>query len=437
MTDPARIACDVCVVGSGMAGMSAALFAANRGLATVLVGRTGEIIFATGLLDLLGVHPLEEGKTWSDPWAGMAALVKDLPRHPYARLAAGEIRAALDEVLRFFEANGLAYAGLPERNVVVPTAVGTLKTTYRVPQTMWQAVSAWERRAPCLLVDIQGLKGFSARQVADTLTPVWPGLQTARVVFPGTHAGSEVFAERLARSLELEKNREKFADALTPHVKGVDIVGLPAILGISKPVRVMQDIERRLGVALFEIPTMPPGATGLRLKETFESGLAACGVRLLLENKVFRAVADSSGGFLIEAGRSDAEQHIAAASVILATGRFMGGGLHADRRGVRETLFDLPVHQPEGRDGWHRQDFLDPKGHPVNRAGLEIDDSFRPLSASGRPAHAHLFAAGSILAHQDWIRMKCGAGLSIATAYGAVQGAVKALKAESSPPHHV
>ena len=290
MTDPARIACDVCVVGSGMAGMSAALFAANRGLATVLVGRTGEIIFATGLLDLLGVHPLEEGKTWSDPWAGMAALVKDLPRHPYARLAAGEIRAALDEVLRFFEANGLAYAGLPERNVVVPTAVGTLKTTYRVPQTMWQAVSAWERRAPCLLVDIQGLKGFSARQVADTLTPVWPGLQTARVVFPGTHAGSEVFAERLARSLELEKNREKFADALKPHVKGVDIVGLPAILGISKPVRVMQDIERRLGVALFEIPTMPPGATGLRLKETFESGLAACGVRLLLENKVFRAV---------------------------------------------------------------------------------------------------------------------------------------------------
>ena len=437
MTDPARIACDVCVVGSGMAGMSAALFAANRGLATVLVGRTGEIIFATGLLDLLGVHPLEESKTWSDPWAGIAALVKDLPLHPYARLAVGDIRAALDEVLRFFEVNGLAYAGHPERNVVVPTAVGTLKTTYRVPRTMWQGVEAWERRAPCLLVDIQGLKGFSARQIASTLGPVWPGLRTARVVLPDTRAVSEVFTERVGRSLELDKNREKFADALKPHVKGVDVVGLPAILGISKPVRVMQDIERRLGVALFEIPTMPPGATGLRLKETFESGLAACGVRLLLENKIFRAVADSSGGFLLEAGRSDAEQHIAAASVILATGRFMGGGLHADRRGVRETLFDLPVHQPEGRDGWHRQDFLDPKGHPVNRAGLEIDDSFRPLSASGRPAHAHLFAAGSILAHQDWIRMKCGAGLSIATAYGAVQGAVKALTAEGSPPHHV
>ena len=72
-------------------------------------------------------------------------------------------------MLRFFEANGLAYAGHPERNVVVPTAVGTLKTTYRVPRTMWQGVEAWERRAPCLLVDIQGLKGFSARQIAETL----------------------------------------------------------------------------------------------------------------------------------------------------------------------------------------------------------------------------------------------------------------------------
>ena len=434
MTDPARIACDVCVVGSGMAGMSAALFAANRGLDTVLVGRTGEIIFATGLLDLLGVHPLEEGSVWSDPWAGMAALVKDLPRHPYARLANVEIRAALDEALRFFEANGLAYEGYPERNVVVPTAVGTLKTTYRVPRTMWAAVGAWEHRRPCLLVDIQGLKGFSARQIANTLGPVWPGLRTVRVVFPDTHAGSEVFPERLARSLEVDRNRAKFADALAPHVKGVDALGLPAILGISQPVRVMQDIERRIGVALFEIPTMPPGATGLRLKETFERGLAACGVRLLLENRVFRAAADASGGFLIEAGRDAADQHIAAASVILATGRFMGGGLHADRCSVRETLFDLPVHQPEGRDGWHRQDFLDPQGHPVNRAGLEIDDSFRPLAASGRPAHGYLFAAGSILAHQDWIRMKCGAGLAIATAYGAVQGAANALKVEGSPP---
>jgi glycerol-3-phosphate dehydrogenase subunit B len=80
----------------------------------------------------------------------------------------------------------------------------------------------------------------------------------------------------------------------------------------------------------------------------------------------------------------------------------------------------LPVHQPQGRREWHRDNFLDSRGHPVNRAGVEIDDSFRPLDRAGRPVFDTLFAAGSILAHQDWMRMKCGSGLAIATAYGAV-----------------
>ena len=70
-------------------------------------------------------------------------------------------------------------------------------------------------------------------------------------------------------------------------------------------------------------------------------------------------------------------------------------------------------------------DFLDPKGHPIHQAGLEIDDHFRPLSASGVPAFSNLFAAGSILAHQDWIRQKCGSGLAIATAYGAVSSFIR------------
>jgi glycerol-3-phosphate dehydrogenase subunit B len=45
----------------------------------------------------------------------------------------------------------------------------------------------------------------------------------------------------------------------------------------------------------------------------------------------------------------------------------------------------------------------------------------RPLDSSGHPAFENLFAAGIILSHQDWTRMKCGSGLSVATAYGAVK----------------
>jgi glycerol-3-phosphate dehydrogenase subunit B len=57
----------------------------------------------------------------------------------------------------------------------------------------------------------------------------------------------------------------------------------------------------------------------------------------------------------------------------------------------------------------------------VNQAGLEIDDQFRPVDDSGQVIHGNLHAVGSILAHQDWKRMKCGAGLAVATAFGAVE----------------
>ncbi|MCX7246605.1 MAG: hypothetical protein NTX31_02855, partial [Burkholderiales bacterium] len=95
-------------------------------------------------------------------------------------------------------------------------------------------------------------------------------------------------------------------------------------------------------------------------------------------------------------------------------------GLTADRQCVRESLLGLPVQQPAAREDWHQRDFLAPAGHAINRAGLKTDDAWRPLAANGKPAWEKLFAIGSILAEQDWMREKCGSGLAIATAWAAV-----------------
>jgi glycerol-3-phosphate dehydrogenase subunit B len=99
----------------------------------------------------------------------------------------------------------------------------------------------------------------------------------------------------------------------------------------------------------------------------------------------------------------------------------------AGRRGIREALLDLPVRQPDNRSCWHREAFLDPKGHAINLAGIEVDDQFRPVTEKGQPVYDNLYAAGSILAHQDWIRTKSGTGLAVATAYGAVEALAKGL----------
>ena len=57
----------------------------------------------------------------------------------------------------------------------------------------------------------------------------------------------------------------------------------------------------------------------------------------------------------------------------------------------------------------------------VNCAGIEVVQYFRPLDTTGQPVFEKLHAAGSILAHQDWMRMKCGTVLATITAFGAVK----------------
>ncbi len=417
--DPKRIKSDLVIVGAGIAGLSAALFAANRGIDTTLVGETGEILFASGLMDLLAIHPLADGRSWDDPWAALTALRRDRPDHPYARVPSPDIAAAFDALLGFLAAQDLPYRRRVSRNVEVPTTMGAVKRTYCVPETTWAGVRAMEEKAACLLVDFDQLRGFSARQIASALESRWPGLRTARLPFPGKTFSQ--YAEQLALALEAPQNREALAGDVRACLGTARSVGLPAVLGLYRTRRIFEDLRQQIGVPLFEIPTLPPSVAGIRLRDAFHRGLVEKAVRLFPHHRVRSVRYEQNADFILDITAPDGEHRLHASALMLASGRFLGGGLRGDRSGIRETLLDLPVHQPRERADWHRQDFLDPRGHPVNAAGLEVDDRFRPLGRGGEPAHERLFAAGSVLAHQNWIRSKCGVGLSVATAYAAVK----------------
>ena len=277
-------------------------------------------------------------------------------------------------------------------------------------------------------MEFKGLKGFSAGLMAENLKNRWPGLRTIRVPFPGTGHKEEVLPEQMANALVLTGNRLKLAQLIKPEIKGGQCVGLPAVLGLYQSSKVISDLEELIGVPLFEIPTTPPSIPGLRLKEAFERGLRQKRPFYFSQKRVIEVQQGRGGEFEIGIDGVDGRQKINSSGVILATGRFIGGGLAADREQIRETIFSLPVFQPESRGEWHRENFFDRQGHPVNLAGVEIDDRFRPLSDQGRPLFNNLFAAGSILAHQDWKREKCGTGLAVATAFGAVKAFIENVK---------
>jgi glycerol-3-phosphate dehydrogenase subunit B len=408
-----------------MAGMAAAVFAVNRGISTVIVGSLGESWFTGGLIDLMGVHPIGSGKTWRDPWAAIKAVAEDIPGHPYGRLRQEDIKAALLEFYAFLNDAGLPYCSQEDRNSKLITAFGAIKTTHGVPQTMWPGVTALSRKAPCLIVDLQGLKGFSARLLVERLKSEWPGLRALSIPSIYSEHVYEINPIPLAHDLEIAQHRQRLADLIRPHVKDVEFVGLPAVLGIHQVDKAVHEFAELLGKPVFEIPAMPPSVPGMRLKEAFLRFLPAKGVHCMFQKHVLKALPTAEREFSLDIGRTEHEARIRAGGVLLATGRFLGGGLQSDHATIKEGIFDLPVFQPAERGHWHSDRFFELGGHAVNQAGLETDTMLRPLDADGHPAFENLFAAGIILAHQDWTRMKCGSGLSVATAYGAVKSFTK------------
>ena len=55
MSDEARhFTTELAVIGSGLAGFAASIFALKRNIKTAQIGNTGAIAYTTGYLDLLG-----------------------------------------------------------------------------------------------------------------------------------------------------------------------------------------------------------------------------------------------------------------------------------------------------------------------------------------------------------------------------------------------
>lgn len=417
---------ELAVIGSGLTGMAASIYAINRGISTSLAGNTGAIAYTTGYLDLLGKADPSSCTIFADPWQAIASLRENQPHHPFARVTDEEIRLGFEEFTAFITSCGIKYSSPQEHNVMALTPAGTSKPTFSVPATMQAGVEAFAAKKHCTIVDFRGLRGFSAGQFVANLQSEWPRLEAARVTFPNMEHG-EIYAEVMARALEVPANREALAQEIKAVAGESEVIGVPAVLGMHNPDEVMADLARLIGLPIFEIPTMPPSVPGIRLREMFEQVFPQKGLTLVPQQKV-TAVDFKAEQIQLSLRDNFGPITILAKTVLLATGRFLSGGLQAQHDGISEPLLGLHVSQSDSRDDWYRQYYMDRAGHAIHLAGIEVDDQFRPVDAHGKIVDKRLFAAGVMLAHQDWIRGRCGAGVALATAYRAVNEAHKLLQ---------
>ncbi|MFH2091522.1 MAG: glycerol-3-phosphate dehydrogenase subunit GlpB [Pseudomonadota bacterium] len=420
-----QIECDLLVIGSGFAGMAAAGRASTLGLKTVQTGSSSSFFLASGLIDLLGVWPLEKQQILKMPETGVKLLKDDLPGHPYSKLAYTDLLESLAFIKGFLSDAGLKYQSEKQMNQFVLTAAGSFKPSFLIPKTFVNGCTKNLNHKRVLFVDFKGLKGYSARQVANVSHWICPDAISMTIEIP-EHSG-DLTPVALANLFESDQFINLITKIIQPRIKEVDLVGFPAVCGVYDSLAILTQIEELIGRPCFEIPGMPPSIPGVRLKNAFEKQLSKQDVMVLNNARVkFNSFKDQA--FFMTAVNQTMETPIKAKGVILATGRFQGDGLHAKRGLIQETIFDLPVHQPQQREQWYDRDFFNPKGHAVNQAGIETTLAFQPMDKTGNPRFEHLYAAGSILAHNDWARLKSGAGVSCVSAVTAVNCFYDAFK---------
>ena len=425
-----RYRSQLAIIGTGLAGFAASLFALARGISVAQVGNTGSIAYTSGYLDLIGYH---RGRRLLSPWTELERLREDEPEHPLARSGEHSIRLGFEQFTDALSQMGVGYSTPGRQNLLALSPAGTLKPTLSVPLTMLPGIESLLPRTKALVVDFHGLEGFSARELVVNLNRYRPRLSSVRLHFPQLKQGTPLYPEVMARELEVPAQRERLAERIKAVLGDAEMVGMPAIMGIHQPDRVHHELQRLVGAPLFEIPTMPPAVPGIRLREMFEQQFPRRGLTLVPQQKV-RRLELGADGVVLHLRDSYGAVVIEADAGLLATGRFLSGGLKADRLGISESLLNIPVEQPRSHAEWYRDSYFDQRGHGINRAGIRVDERFRPLGRHGEPVSERLFAAGSLLAGQDWVRQRCGAGVAISSAYEAVRALSDVVTVEEKSP---
>jgi glycerol-3-phosphate dehydrogenase subunit B len=452
----------VAVIGAGLAGSAAALALAEGGAEVVQVAAgPGATALTPGTLDVAGASPGIATLPWRDALRGspllpserLALCRRGAPTHPYAQLfGAGEepappereVEAAVLRLAAWLAPAGLALAGSLAANRLLPTQAGTLRVAdfAFAPAAGADLLQAGE----LAVVDAPALEGWDARALARTLAYEQDALGLLKVPLRVVHPelpglDGATSPARVAARLDEAEARAALARSLAGlGVEGAVLL-FPPVLGIECSAELIAALEAASGARVAEALSFPPHAlAGARLQRALDAAVAAAGVKRLRARvgRVAVAEGDALRLTLAEVGGGAAESLLAQA-VVLASGRFVGGGLAAGPDAVREPLFGLPLYDGEGRrvDGIpaHRSAR---KGYaneqPLFSAGVRTDRRLRPLAANGRPQHARLFAAGDLLGGFDPARERSGLGVALLSGLRAGRAALESLRAPHAEP---
>lgn len=381
---------DVVVIGAGLAGTAAALEARRRGASTLmLAAQPGATALAGGTWDVAPL-PMLSRQEMVAPRQSIASAVLAFaeahPFHPYVRVHGdllGNLRTSHEELFRSL--------GL-----------------YR-PIT-------WEGGGELVATDLGLVRRTSTSQYP--VLPMDSFVNDASFVLEDDSPSVRARVQALASAFPAEAR---------PRIMATRVLGShepPARARLVAPDVRRSNLERRNdGSLVGEWAATMAGPQSARLDLALSRSLSALAVQKEKVAATRVSWRDAHSLHISLANGSTLE----ARSVVLSSGKFLGGGVAADGGTFVEPLAGVPLyadgaplklpasafgHDPTTLYGV--RPFVSESGH---RIGVGYDGSLRVLSTNGGPAHPRLFAAGAILSGFDPARDGTGFGTCAMTGW--------------------
>ena len=402
---------DAVVIGAGTAGLVAGTRLAQDGARVcVLAKGVGSTHLAPATIDVLGYSP----DRVDAPGSAIEQLIAARPDHPYALLGTEAVSDALSWFAQLVPSGplpGYVYGGSLEHNQLLPTAVGALRPSALVPETMANGEASGLRRV--CIVGTPALRDFHPSLCAANLELA--GIEARAVSVNLVLERADMNTLGLARHFDDEKWRRQFCAELSLTLRSEEAVGLPAMLGVRDPHEVLADVEHRLGRRVFEIPTLPPSVPGMRLYEILRSSLRAAGGRLVMGGEVVSCDRDGDRVTAVSTHAAGRDLTYVAPWFVLASGGFASGGIELDSHWVtHERVLGLPLRGvPAPGEPRFVGTYLDEQ--PLARVGVAVDSDLRAEGVE------NVLVAGAALPGAIPWREGSGEGIALTSGYRAAQ----------------
>ncbi|HME68588.1 MAG TPA: FAD-binding protein [Myxococcota bacterium] len=467
----------VVVIGSGLAGAAAALELASREMKVTLVSAgVGATALSFGSLDVAVPSPEGSGLPLRDatatrllaPRERLAACLRTRLRHPYATLfgrsgggaaesaATDAVKSAAASLDRWLAPSGLRVEGGLDAARLLANVHGAVRAcdfAFTGP-----AEGDLQGAAEVEIAAVTGLAQHDARPLARALAAEFaaiglprPSFRVVPLPLPAGFVVDGGSPARVAARTDTEEGLRALVAAVAARHRDETLgrraegerrlLLLPPILGFSGVLAKLTRLREAAGCRVAECLGAPPASpAGLRLAGALAAALSRESVvvrharvrTLERTGRQLRALRLQS-----REASSNTEERLEAEVILLACGRFLGGGLSEHEGGVHETLLDLPLYDEAGVrvDGSAASRLVraSPEGpQRLFSSGVRTDSRLRPLGADGEPLFENLFVAGDLIGGFDPSTQRTGLGVALLTGLRAASEIARLAEQESA-----